>query len=78
LAQEKTTKAEDNSTQAENKTMEAKDTTTKLQETILDSILANRQEENPSSSFAAMDLSTGPAAETDDEKFKKMMAMGLG
>jgi hypothetical protein len=78
LAGEKTTKAEDNSTQAENKTTEAEGPTTKLQETILDSILANRQEENPSSSFAAMDLSTGPAAETDDEKFKKMMAMGLG
>jgi hypothetical protein len=74
LAQEKTTKAEDNSTQAENKTIEADDPTTKLQETILDSILANRQEENPSSSFAAMDLSTGSAAETDAEKFKKMLA----
>jgi len=74
LAQEKTTKAEDNSTQAENKTMEADDTTTKLQETILDSILANRQEENPSSSFAAMDLSTGSAAEMNAEDFKKMLA----
>ena len=74
LAQEKTTKAEDNSTQAENKTTEADDPTTKLQETILDSILANRQEENPSSSFAAMDLSTGSAAEMDAEEFKKMLA----
>ena len=74
LAQEKTTKAEDNSTQAENKTTVAEDPTTKFQETILDSILANWQEENPSSSFAAMDLSTGSAAEMDAEEFKKMLA----